>query len=68
MSNIVRKHIRNIGEKQENRIQQLEQTIKILSSHLTQFKENMSKDASKFMLREISLMKRELDIRKFYLS
>jgi len=67
MSKVVRKYIQNIGAAQENRIQDLETTIEILSSHIHQFKHNMTKKSLDFLLTELSTMKKELDIRKFYL-
>ncbi|TFF63543.1 MAG: hypothetical protein EU521_01240 [Promethearchaeota archaeon] len=66
MSKVVRKHLQNIGVVQENRIRDLEITIEILSSHIYQFKHNMTKTSLDFLLSELSTMKKELDIRKLY--
>ena len=66
MSKVVRKYIQNIGAVQENRIQDLETTIEILSSHIHQFKHEMTKQSLEFLHTELSMMKKELEIRKLY--
>ncbi|MEJ2248739.1 MAG: hypothetical protein P8Y70_04465 [Candidatus Lokiarchaeota archaeon] len=62
------KHIQNIGKLQHDRVKQLELSIEILSDHINKFKDEMNKETLSFLLSELTIMRRELEIRKFYLK